>query len=52
MATDSSNPVVLKEKATPASTDLPGKVPTLPQAGESRLVSLDGFRGFIMFWII
>lgn len=52
MATDSSNPVVLKEKVTPVSADLAVKVPTLPQAGESRLVSLDSFRGFIMFWII
>ena len=47
-----SSPVVLKEKVTAASTDLAGKVPALPKAEESRLASLDTFRGFIMFWII
>jgi predicted acyltransferase len=47
-----SSPVVFKEKVTLAPTDLAGKAPTLPKAEESRLVSLDTFRGFIMFWII
>jgi predicted acyltransferase len=52
MATDLSSSVDVKEKVTAAPSDLPGRVPTLPQAGEGRLVSLDTFRGFIMFWII
>lgn len=46
-----SSPVVFKEKVTLAPTDLAGKAPTLPKTEESRLVSLDTFRGFIMFWI-
>ena len=47
-----SRPVVSMEKVTSVSTDLAGKAATLPEAEESRLVSLDAFRGFIMFWII
>src|SRR6266571_5415303 len=41
MATDLSSSFAVKEK-----------VPPVPPAGEGRLVSLDTFRGFIMFWII
>ena len=52
MATDLSSPVDIREKVTTAPSELAGKVPTLPLAGEGRLVSLDTFRGFIMFWII
>src|SRR5215831_2024898 len=52
MATDLSSPVDLREKVTTAPSELAGKAPTLPPAGEGRLVSLDTFRGFIMFWII
>jgi predicted acyltransferase len=46
MATD------VKEKVTAMPSELAGKVPPVPPAGEGRLVSLDTFRGFIMFWII
>jgi len=52
MATDLSSPVDIREKVTTAPSELAGKVPTLPLSGEGRLVSLDTFRGFIMFWII
>jgi len=52
MATDLSSPVDIREKVTTPPSELAGKVPTLPLAGEGRLVSLDTFRGFIMFWII
>ena len=47
-----SSPVVSVERVTSVSTDLAGKAVTLPEAEESRLVSLDASRGFIMFWII
>src|SRR6516165_5899283 len=52
MATDLSSPVDIREKVTTAPSELAGKAPTLPQAGAGRLVSLDTFRGFIMFWIV
>jgi predicted acyltransferase len=50
MATDLSNAVA--EKARPAGvSDLPGNASPIASPGEGRLVSLDTFRGFIMFWI-
>jgi predicted acyltransferase len=52
MSTGISDSVALKENVTAAPRDLVGKIPKLLQAGEGRLVSLDSFRGFIMFWII
>jgi predicted acyltransferase len=52
MAADLSSPVDVKEKVRTAPNELAGKVPTALQTGEGRLVSLDTFRGFIMFWII
>jgi predicted acyltransferase len=48
MATDGSNPLAEK----PAGRDLPGHAPSTASPGGGRLVSLDTFRGFIMFWII
>jgi predicted acyltransferase len=48
MATDGSNPLAEK----PAGRDLPGHAPPIASPGGGRLVSLDTFRGFIMFWII
>jgi len=50
MATDLSSPVAEKER-TAAVGELPEKACPVPSAGEGRLVSLDTFRGFIMFWI-
>lgn len=49
MATDLSNPVA--EKETVAAGELREKASPAPASGEGRLVSLDTFRGFIMFWI-
>ncbi|MGD0225957.1 MAG: hypothetical protein ABSF71_26800 [Terriglobia bacterium] len=49
MATGLSSTVA--EKAKPAGRDLPGNAPPTSSPGEGRLVSLDTFRGFIMFWI-
>jgi predicted acyltransferase len=51
MASDISSSVVVKEVA-PAPSEHTVKSSAAPQAGEGRLVSLDTFRGFIMFWII
>jgi predicted acyltransferase len=51
VATDFSNDVT--EKARPAAVGgLPGRASPNPLPGEGRLVSLDTFRGFTMFWII
>jgi predicted acyltransferase len=51
MATDLSS--TGEEKERPAAVgDLPGKASPTCSPGEGRLVSLDTFRGFIMFWII
>ncbi len=51
MATDLSRAAA--EKARPAAaSDLSGKASPAPSPGQGRLVSLDTFRGFIMFWII
>ena len=52
MATHLSSSFAVKEKVPAAPSELAGKVPPVPPAGEGRLVSLDTFRGFIMFWII
>jgi predicted acyltransferase len=52
MATDLSSSFAVTEKVPAALSQSAGKVPPAPQAGEGRLVSLDTFRGFIMFWII
>ena len=52
MATDLSSSFAVKEKVPATPSELAGKVPPVPPAGEGRLVSLDTFRGFIMFWII
>jgi len=52
MATDVSNPVVSKEAATTSvRVEAPPTIPT-PSPVKERLVSLDAFRGFIMFWIV
>jgi predicted acyltransferase len=51
MANGLSSAVVEKEKKA-AVGELPGKGFRTPSPGEGRLVSLDTFRGFIMFWII
>ena len=51
MATDLSSGVVEKLK-TAAVGVLAGKAPPTPSSREGRLVSLDTFRGFIMFWIV
>jgi predicted acyltransferase len=51
MATDVSS-AVAKKPISMAGSDLPGKTSPPPSPGEGRLVSLDTFRGFIMFWII
>ena len=51
MANDLSSVVAEKEK-TAAVGKLAGKGSPTPSPGEGRLVSLDTFRGFIMFWII
>jgi len=51
MANGLSSAVVEKEKMA-AVGELPGKGFRTPSPGEGRLVSLDTFRGFIMFWII
>ena len=51
MATDIPMVVAEKERAA-AVSDRPGKAPPPSSPGEGRLVSLDTFRGFIMFWII
>src|SRR5947208_1274703 len=47
-----SRAVDAEEKVAAAPSELTGKASALAQAGEGRLVSLDTFRGFIMFWII
>jgi predicted acyltransferase len=52
MATDLSTPVDVKEKARVLPSEPAGEAPKAPRAAEGRLVSLDTFRGFIMFWII
>jgi len=51
MATDLPSAVARKEK-TAAVSELPEKVSPTTSPGEGRLISLDTFRGFIMFWII
>ncbi len=51
MATDLSSALVEKERSATIS-ELPGKASPTPSPGEGRLVSLDTFRGFIMFWIV
>jgi len=51
VATDPSSATTQKARP-PAVSDLPGKAFPTPSPGEGRLVSLDTFRGFIMFWII
>jgi predicted acyltransferase len=54
MAADISSGITEKERpAAPSAIDSPaGKASPTPSPGEGRLVSLDTFRGFIMFWII
>jgi len=52
MATQPSSTVDVKGNATAASGEPAGKPSAVTQAGEGRLVSLDTFRGFIMFWIV
>ncbi len=52
MATNLPNVIVEKEQATPALAEQPGRTAPTPSPGQGRLVSLDTFRGFIMFWII
>src|SRR5437763_1606693 len=47
-----SRAVDAEEKVAAAPNELTGKASALAQAGDGRLVSLDTFRGFIMFWII
>jgi len=51
MPTESSTPVASDQKITPAPADSAPTVLAVSKA-EGRLVSLDTFRGFIMFWII
>jgi hypothetical protein len=51
MATDIPSSIAEKERQA-AVSPLPGKASPTPSPGEGRLVSLDTFRGFIMFWII
>jgi predicted acyltransferase len=51
MATDLSS-AVTEKAAQAAPSALPGKASPTSSPGEGRLVSLDTFRGFIMFWII
>ncbi len=52
MATDLSSALETQEKTTTAPSELAGRESPVPSPGERRLVSLDTFRGFIMFWII
>ena len=52
MATRLASPVDAKEKVTPAPSEQVRGILPLAQAGEGRLVSLDTFRGFVMFWIV
>ena len=52
MATDLSSAVETQEKTTTAPSELAGRESPVPSPSERRLVSLDAFRGFIMFWII
>jgi predicted acyltransferase len=52
MAIDLTSVVAEKELTKPAVSELPGKASPAPSPGEGRLVSLDTFRGFIMFWIV
>ncbi len=52
MATHLSSALGEKEETKPALAEVPGKTAAAPPPGEGRLVSLDTFRGFIMFWII
>jgi predicted acyltransferase len=52
MATDVSHPVVSKEAvATTSGVEAPSALPAVSPTTE-RLISLDAFRGFIMFWIV
>jgi len=51
MATNFVNTLTAKER-TGAVLEPAEKAPPVPLTGEGRLVSLDTFRGFIMFWII
>jgi len=52
MATRLASPVDAKEKVTPAPGEQARGILPYAQAGEGRLVSLDTFRGFVMFWIV
>jgi len=52
MATDLTNVSAEEERTKPAPGERPGRAAGAPSLGEGRLVSLDTFRGFIMFWIV
>ncbi len=52
MATDLTNVSAEEERTKPAPGERPGRAARAPSLGEGRLVSLDTFRGFIMFWIV
>jgi predicted acyltransferase len=51
MATDLKSAAGGREGPAPV-VELPRKASATPSPGEGRLVSLDTFRGFIMFWIV
>jgi len=52
MAAEHPSRVDLEGKGLDVSSELVANTSAFAQSGESRLVSLDAFRGFIMFWIV